>query len=612
MKISLVSMLMGLLLITSSNTFADNYYVILGSFSNRAAAIQELEKLNREIPGLTVIESERASNTLHRIALGPYPSSFEAEQKQLDFIQQGRAETWTMRHTGEVASDPIIAPVARPTIELTPRPQRRVSQQQAVTINRFVYQTPVLASEIEEILQPRTQKSLTSTEILETKEDINQLFVSHGYVNSGVLIPDQQINDGELALDFVPGKVTNIALQSELRDRYIENRLDITEPFNLFALQQSLKLLEQDPQVARIDAEVRPGMNPGEAAIDLVVETVSQLEVAVHAANDRSPSIGAENAEAAVTARNLTGWGETYRVSTSVTEGLDAQSAYFHLPLTARGASLELKYALSNSSVIEEPFDNLDVDSQTESSSLILTYPVYRALSTHIDAQLTLEVRRNETELLGQAFSFSEGAINGESKVAPIRLAISYLRQNMDDSLAARVSVSRGTSHFDASDATNQANGIFTSYLGQIQYSRRLTEQSHLTLKALSQYASDPLLTVEKFALGGLGSVRGYRQNQVVRDNAVLLSAEYHYRLDLPISLTLMTFAEWGKGENHDDATLTGSEDLGSIGVGAILLDWHGLTAELYLARAFDDFASREYDLTDDGIHFRLGYRYAF
>lgn len=600
-----------LLLAGTANAFADDYYVILGSFSNPTTAEQTLADLQPKIGELTIIESPPAPEVLYRIALGPFQSSYKAEQAQLNLIQAGLSEAWTYTRAS-TATAPVVATRIDTRGVATAKVTDRVSLKHAARIDEFVYESPVLKDEIEQIVRHREQQILTSTEILATKEEINQLFVSRGYVNSGMIVPDQEITDGSLQLDFIAGSVTDLTIESDLRQGYIEDRLDITEPFNLFALQQSLRLLEQDPQVARIDAEVLPGVNPGDASIKLSVDTVSRAEISFLAANNRSPSIGAENAEAGFTLRNLTGWGETYQLTSSVTEGLDAQSAYFHLPLSARGASLELKYALSDSSVIEEPFNDIDVDSETESASLVLNYPIYRSLTTQIDGHLTVEARRNETRLLGQRFSFSEGAINGESKVAPVRFAVSYLRQNPNDSLAARISISRGTSNFDASDAPDQANGIFTSNLAQIQYSRRLSERSHFTLKALSQHASDPLLSVEKFALGGLGSVRGYRQNQVVRDNALLTAAEYHYKLNLPIHLTLVTFAEWGEGENHDDASLAGSEDLGSIGVGLMLVNWHGVTAELYLARAFDDFEATEHDLQDDGVHFRLEYRYAF
>ena len=41
-----------------------------------------------------------------------------------------------------------------------------------------------------------------------------------------------------------------------------------------------------------------------------------------------------------------------------------------------------------------------------------------------------------------------------------------------------------------------------------------------------SQISRDPLLSLEQFAIGGHASVRGYRENQIVRDSGAVVSAE--------------------------------------------------------------------------------------
>ena len=427
-----------------------------------------------------------------------------------------------------------------------------------------------------------------------------------------MVIPDQQIRGGELKLDFISGKITDIQISSRLKDGYIKRRLEINEPFNLVELQDALKRLEQDPLVSQIDARVAAGIRLGEATLALNVKTQPRFSLGLALANDRSPSIGSQTATLTARASNLTGWGETLQFGSSVTEGLDAQDASIFLPLSVPGASLQIQYALSDSSVIEEPFNQIDVESETESLGVKLNWPIQKTLTSDLSFELSLDLRRNQTTLLGQPFSFSEGAINGESKVAPVRAAISYTQRNINDSLAARVAVSRGTSKFEATNSGDSPNAQFTSYLAQIQYSKLLKERLHVTAKALVQHAADPLLSIEKYALGGIKTVRGYRQNQVVRDNAYLASLEAHYRPDLPIWVDLIGFVDWGRGENHKDSAATGRSDLASIGIGVVLKHSTRLSVELYLAHGFDDFKTSEYDLQDDGVHFRLEYRHAF
>ena len=97
-----------------------------------------------------------------------------------------------------------------------------------------------------------------------------------------------------------------------------------------------------------------------------------------------------------------------------------------------------------------------------------------------------------------------------------------------------------------------------------------------------------------------------------MRDNAYLASLEAHYRPELPIWIDLIGFLDWGRGENHKDSTSVGHSDLASVGVGVVVKHSQRFSFELYLAHGFDDFKASEYDLQDDGVHFRLGYRHAF
>jgi len=596
-------------LMLAAPAFAREYYVVTGSFEAEAGAQEQL----MAVRALSIVVRDKAKITeatvqgqkRFRVSIGPFDNVASAKKIQVNAIQQGFPEAWTL--AGEAVEQTMLTMAARQP-ELDPR----ISEQSSVEISRFIYDAPVLEAEIASLLLAVTGKPVETSLLLATKDKINQLYVTNGYVNTGVVIPDQQIRNGELKLDFISGEISDVEISSDLRQKYIEGRLKMGKPFNLELLQQSLKLLEQDPLISRIDARVAPGASPGEAMLALDVETAPRFSLGFDVANDRAPSIGSENATLTFRANNLTGWGETYQIGSSVTRGLNAQNASISLPLTSGGTNLQIQYAHNDSSVIEEPFNDIDVQSETESLGLMLNLPIRRTLTNELSLQLTVEARRNQTTLLGQPFSFSEGAIDGESAVAPIRIAISYTEQNINDSLAARFSISRGTTKFGATNSGDSPNGQFTSYLAQVQYSRLLAERFHITGRVLAQHAADPLLSIEKYALGGIQTIRGYRENQVVRDNAYLASLEAHYRPDLPVWIDLVGFVDWGRGKNHADSAASGESDLASIGVGVVVKHWQRLSLEVYLAHGFDDFAASTYDLQDDGVHIRLGYRHEF
>ncbi|MFT7688079.1 MAG: hemolysin activation/secretion protein [Candidatus Azotimanducaceae bacterium] len=490
--------------------------------------------------------------------------------------------------------------------------ERLISRQGSVYVTEIRITSPVLQTDIESLSQPLLNREIPIDELMAFKNSVNELFATKGYINTGVRIPDQKIKNGIVEFNLIEGEISAINVDSELRNNYVVKRLNLTSPFNLVDLQASLKLLERDPFVRRIDANVTPGLKPGAAEFSVSVETRPKFKFGIHFANNRSPAVGSENTELTLSTHNLTGWGDVFSATSSITEGLDSNAFSFSIPFNHFNHSIRVDYTKSDSSVIEEPFASIDVESETESLSIGLDFPVLKTLEDNISFHLIFETRKNQTYLLDQTFSFSEGAINGESRVSPVRLAASFSRSQAKQSIAGRLSVSKGTSNFDATENTNQADGDFTSYLAQLQYSKSLGERFVLSTRLLAQYASNPLLSIEKFSLGGLGSVRGYRQNQIVRDNTYLASIEGRYRLKTDVFIELLVFADWGSGENHDDAISQGKDSISSVGVGVSFRGIKGLSADLYLAHGFKDISVRDRNLQDDGIHFQLRYEHVF
>ena len=79
--------------------------------------------------------------------------------------------------------------------------------------------------------------------------------------------------------------------------------------------------------------------------------------------------------------------------------------------------------------------------------------------------------------------------------------------------------------------------GKYFSWLGQVQYVRRIFEDWEILARSDLQLANRPLFQMEQIAFGGLGSVRGYRTYLTVTDDGFLGSAELRIpvgRLRLP------------------------------------------------------------------------------
>ena len=70
--------------------------------------------------------------------------------------------------------------------------------------------------------------------------------------------------------------------------------------------------------------------------------------------------------------------------------------------------------------------------------------------------------------------------------------------------------------------------------MGQAQWTKALNQDRDLLFitRLTTQLSPDSLLPLEQFTLGGVGTVRGYRQNQEVGDNAVVGTIEIYVPLE--------------------------------------------------------------------------------
>ena len=173
----------------------------------------------------------------------------------------------------------------------------------------------------------------------------------------------------------------------------------------------------------------------------------------------------------------------------------------------------------------------------------------------------------------------------------------------------------------DLLDATTNSSPLpdarFFAWLGQFVLAQQLpawTRTSQAIFRTDVQIASDPLFSIEQFALGGVRTVRGYRENRLVRDNGWVSSLEVRIPI-LKKSETeglvfLMPFFDIGRGWNERRESLTPVEDqtIASAGIGVRVQPFRWLFGELYWGgQLYDLDGDRDSDPQDDGFHFQVG-----
>jgi hemolysin activation/secretion protein len=484
---------------------------------------------------------------------------------------------------------------------------------------RVTGNTVLSPDELEAIISHYRGRRLSFADLERIRDEITRAQIRHGYVSSGAVIPDQTIRDGTVEIAVMEGRLGTIEAKTEgrLKPSYIDRRLlpAVSGVVNVSRIEEALQLLRQNPRIGTVEAELIPGDVRGESVLRVRVEAAQLSSVLVKLDNYQPLTVGSTRAAGAALYRNVSGRGDTLSASLRATHGLRSMNAAYELPLNARETTLTLHADTARSTVVEGAFAALDIKSRLESYGFTLLHPAYRTMRSELDVFVTGELRRSQSFLLGSGFQFSDDlAEDGSARASVVRLGQSWIRSGKRHAFAVRNTVGIGLDAFGATPrGRNGTERRFVSWLGQAQWARRfaaLGPTGQLIFRGDVQLANASLPGLEKFALGGRATVRGYRENELVRDNGLIGSVEARITLLTrrggSIAAEIAPFADAGRSWNASGA----AETLPGAGIGLACRMGKRLQGEIYWGHAFRGLERPgKWSLQNSGVHAGLSWR---
>lgn len=478
------------------------------------------------------------------------------------------------------------------------------------------------------LVKERVGKKTGVEELEAIRKTISQHYFDAQYVNSGAVIDEQDMSNGVLVVRIVEGRLDNINVLNEgwLRSGYVTSRIhrEVSDPLNLDDLKRGLEFVRRDEKIRKINTALVPGDELGQSHLDMIVTENRVFDVGLGVSNRRPPSVGAEEAEVYFGTKNLTSLGDTLRGNYTLSqEGMEEwdvddggnYSLFYSLPLTRWDTTLDLGYNQSDYVILEEPFNTLDIESDTRMYSVALRQPIYRDLQHELSLTLKGEHRRSEVLVSGEPFSISPGSVNGQTRISALRLSPEYVYRSQERVIAARTTFTFGLDELNPILGDEFDPEYFT-WMTQASWVESVSENDTLlVVKLFHQHTDDRVVSMEQFSLGGVNTIRGYRENQLIRDNAFIISPElrfpvYKDRYGKAL-VYLIPFVDYGIGWNSNGPRER--EEIYSAGLGVTYNPTDHISMSLYWGHGFEDFGVRnDNDLQDDGIHFQLRLGTAF
>ncbi|WP_186764558.1 ShlB/FhaC/HecB family hemolysin secretion/activation protein [Comamonas flocculans] len=475
--------------------------------------------------------------------------------------------------------------------------------------------------------------SMTVAQMQAAAQRLQDAYRAAGWGAVLVLLPEQSLSDKVLHLQVVEGKLrqVNVTGQQRYSRENVLRSLPSLQPGttpSLADLDRELLMVNDNPgKFARV--VLQPGEATGEVDALVSVQERPLLPWQWSLDNTGAPGTGALRAtllyqNANVADRDLV-WGVRAATSPTHPSRASALGTTLRLPLYAQKLAIEGALIASNTRSASNltPAGELRFSGSGLSAGARAVWMLPSLGETKSQLALGFDARVYRTRCgLGEFGAAGCGdTLNNTMHALP--LTLSWTAHKLGSYLLRAQWVANLPVGSAGRDADYEANrpGARSRYQllrldGEAQ--ARLAPRWALGVRASAQYAPRALVAAEQFGIGGMGSVRGYAERELVGDAGLAASLELRSPLGAWVSggasgsellPVLALFVDAGQVSNHLDTQCLAARTRCSLWSAGASAQWslnqRGLL-RIDLARAGAD--ARDTRKGDWKLHFSLSY----
>lgn len=282
-------------------------------------------------------------------------------------------------------------------------------------------------------------------------------------------------------------------------------------------------------------------------------------------------------------------------------------------PINSQGGTLGFNFSAGQNPVTESPFDTLNILTDSQTYELAYRQPLVRSPREEFAIGVSTAFENSSSYFGGRSFNFQNFKFDdGRSQARTLRLNQDYLNRDPNGAWALRSSFNLGLNVLGATIRDDGSpDGRFFYWLGQVLRVQRLgTDRDTLAFFRLNiQLAANPLLSLNRFSIGGPQSVRGYRQNQLTGDSGLQASVEFQFPVvrdsEGASIVKLLPFIEGGTVWNSS-AINSSSQSLIGVGLGATYQPIRNLVLRLDYGIPLINVSNAGNNLQDSGLYFSV------
>lgn len=409
-------------------------------------------------------------------------------------------------------------------------------------------------------------KNVAVKDLYDIVAKINDLYAQKGYMTCRAFLPAQTIKDGTVKITLIEGKTgtAEVVNNKFTKAKYITNRLHLAPGAvaNINELNKDL-LRFNATNDAQLRIVMQAGKQPG--TTDYVIQTYEPQEhnVSLFMDNAGNYSSGDFRTGLFYTVRSLSGNRDALSIGTLRSEGTKAGSASYSRSIGRSGTKLNLSY--SSNSVHQVRNDD---------SSHVLGHAAAYNVGI-VQPWIVNDKTRSEVSLeYGRQDSKSDIVVPGwrtnivSDQVHDVTAAFAMTNYGKSHVLYQKHSYTRGYSESTPEYyVPSSQNYGFYKFSGL--YQKVYKHGQLLNARLDAQWSgTDNMVSARQYYIGGMYSVRGYKENYMGGDSGLTFSAEYSVPITKDKNTSAFIFYDFGKvygesAESNGDERILTSAGLG-------------------------------------------------
>lgn len=443
--------------------------------------------------------------------------------------------------------------------------------------------TKLPGAEVEEAVYPYMGPGRTAGDIEEARAALEKAYQEKGYQTVSVEIPQQEVRGGIVFLQVNEQPVGQLRVKGsryfslEAIKRGAPSLAEGNVP-NFNDVSREIVSLNQMAD-RRITPSLRPGVTPGTMDVDLAVKDTLPLHGSLELNNRYSQNTTPLRLNGSVSYTNLWQLGHTAGFSFQIApQNLDDATIYSAFYIARIPGvdwfSFMVQGTQQNSNVSTLGGGAVAGNGQIAGARAIFTLPVPNTTGFYHTLSVGLDYKHLEQDIL----------LGGVASGAPVTywpFSIEYnaalTTETFTTEASASIVFASGSLGSDSQEFDSRrfdSDGSFLLFRGDASHTQELPWGFQAFGQVQGQITGEPLVDSEQFAGGGLDTVRGYLESEVLGDNALIGSLE----LRTPSVPKIAKIDEWRFYGFVEGGSLTLNDplpeqqsrfDLASIGAGS-------------------------------------------